>query len=394
MIHAFTGFGKNIIRAFLLFLTLAVPINSYAGCSSCYWSGYQTACSQCAAVVQQLDALIRSSTSEVNQNIDGTRETLTKKIDTATNAIVAAIEKQTAAESQLQQGDLNYTAATNVFKAKADAQDMFTQPAADLMNPNDSANACATMATATAATAAGNNASMTARALSAVQTRKNLYTANSGGVLQQELKIYNTTFCSDQADKRGTCKKVTDSMQDADQNAGSLLAPVAGRTYSKNEALAAQQFIANVMGPIPQEVLPIVMERTPTGQRFVVEQRAMESVRSMASFSLSAIFSNNSADDPSAGASSASKVSLVGLMKKYVEDRFGSPVYRDSLATLNEIGLLRQIAENAAFQNWMDYQQYLQGERTEGLLATTLALNARERTERVLPALRQQASVR
>lgn len=395
MIHAFAGLSKNVFRAFLLFLSFAVPIKSYAvDCSACYYSGFTAACSECAAVVQKLEVLINSSTSDINQNINVTREALSKKIDTATNAIVAAIEKQTAAEHQLSQGDLNYKAATGMVKVVSEAQDKFTQPAADLMDPKDAANACATMATATAATAAGDNALLTARSLAAMQIRKNLYTSNSGGVLQQEIQIYNTTFCSDQAEKRGTCKKVSGSMQDADQNAGSLLAPLAGRTYTKDESTAAQQFIANVMGPIPQEVLPIVLEKTPAGQRFMVEQRSLESVKSMASFSLNAILSNNSADDLSDGAPPSMKVSLVGLMKKYVEDRFGSLVYRDSLAKLNEIGLLRQIAENAAFQNWMDYQQYLQGERTEGLLATTLALNARERTERILPAIRQQVSAR
>lgn len=399
---------SKLVKVLLMFLSFTFTCEVMAECSACYYGGYQVgyagACSECAAVFEQLTNLITTSTEEIqqninqstnsiNNNIDGTRETLSKKIDTATNAIVAVIEKQSAAEQQLTQADLNYKAATISSRVGADAMDMFTQPAADLMNPNDSANACATMATAAAATTAASNAALHARSLAAASTRKALYTTNSSADLRKEVQIYAENFCSDKAFERGACSKKADAdMQDADSNAGSLLAPVAGRTYSVTEAKAASQYVSNVIGPIQQESLPIVMEKTPAGQRFLVEQRSMASVQSMAAFSLHQIFSNNSAEDNSPGAAAGDKISLVGLMKKFVDDRFGSPTYRSSTATLNEVGLLRQIAENMAFQNWMDYYSYLQGERTEGLLATTLALSARERTERALVAARYQAT--
>jgi hypothetical protein len=397
MPSALNRFRKALMTSFLMLLALAVPVKAWADCSSCYWNGYRngygTACSECAQVFRQLVDLINTSTNSVNTNIDVTRQTLSDKIDTATNAIVSAIEKQSASNMQLKQSEINYDAATQSQKAGAEAQDMFTEPSADLMDPNTAANACATMATATAATTAANNATITAKALSSADARKTLYTSNSSGVMQQKMAEYKTNFCSDKARERGMCDvPVAAHMQDADINAGSLMAPSGGGTYSADEAIAARSLIDNIVGPIPQESLPIALEKTPAGQRFVLEQRAMSSVRSMANFSLNSIFAANNPEDTSSSAAAASKLSVVGLMKKFVEDRFGDPKYRDSIATMNEVGLLRQLAENLAFQNWLEYYSYLQGERTEGLLATNLALNARERSERTLAALRSQAS--
>lgn len=388
---------KTLIVPMTFLLSVAVPVQAWAGCSSCYWSGYRsgygTACGECSAVFRQLVDLINQSTNSINTNVDSTRNTLSLKIDTATNAIVSAIEKQSAVNQQLKQSEINYTAASKASEVGAEAQDNFIGPQADIMDPNVPANACATIATATAANSAANNASLTARALTAADSRKSLYTTNSGGILQSEMKEYKDNFCSAKAAERGLCATpVAAAMQDADTNAGSLLAPAGGRTYSADEEKAARQLIDHIKGPIPVESLPIALEKTPAGQRFVLEQRSMAAVQSMATFSLNSIFANNSAENSEAGAAAGEKISVVGLMKKFVEERFNNPDYHKTIGTLNEVGLLRQLAENMAYQNWMSYYSYLQGERTEGLLATTLALNARERSERILPAMRSQAT--
>lgn len=389
----FETMRKAIFRPLLIALSFLVPVQAHASCTSCFWSGYAVGCAECAVVVAALEGVIAASTGSIIAAINTSRLVTENKIDTATTAIVAAIEKSSAVNKELKQAELNYDAASKAGEAGAAAQDAFTKPSADLMDGAVAANACATMATATAATTAANNSAITARALTAADSRKALYTSNASGVMQQRLREYQTSFCSEQSRARGLCTTaVAAHMQDADTNAGSLLAPAGGRTYSEDESKAARQFIDNVVGPIPEESLPISLEKTEAGKRYVVEQRAMSSVRSMAVFSLNTIYSNNSAEDSSQGAAAANKVSIVGLMKKFVDERFGDPKYRDSLAKLGEEGLLRQIATSMAFQNWMGYQAYTQGERAESLLATSLALNARERTERSLGQLRAQAA--
>lgn len=395
-------FRAKIAPLFLVLVATLNPVNAFAGCSSCWWSGYMTACIECAAVFSTLEGMIQGvsnqvmqSNQEINQNINTTRMNILDELNAVKNAIVSAIEKQTAAEQQLQQADLNYKAAQSIKKATADAEDKFTGASSDITSPNVEANACATMDTATATTAAANGAQLTARALAANDLRKQLYTSNSSAVIKKVLDDHNTNFCSAEDAKRGRCGSggntpVPPEMQNANLNAGSLFAPAGGQTYNEKETVAAKTYIDNVMGPVPMETLPVTVERTDAGKRYLVEDRAMNSVRSMASYSLNQIFSSHTPEDPN-GTSAESKISIVGLMQKYVQDRYGNAAYRASLSTLGTEGLLREIAQNMAFQNWLDYYTYLQGERTEGLLATTLAMNARERSERLLPTLRQEA---
>lgn len=393
---------KNFIPMIMAAIMSLNPLNAFAGCSSCWWSGYMTACVECAMVFSTLEGMIQGvsnqvqqSNLEINQNINTTRTSLLNELNSVKNAIVSAIEKQTVAQQQLQQADLNYKAAQAMQEASAEADDKFTSASSDITNPNASGNACSTMSTAAATTSAAQSAQLTARALSATGMRKHLYTSNASTAMQKTLENHNQNFCSAEDAKRGRCgsggaTSVPPEMQDADINAGTLLAPSGAQTYTDNETKAALQYIDHVLGPIPTENLPIAAERLPSGKRYIVEERAVNSVRSMAAYSLNQIFANHTAEDPS-GSTPEGKISIIGLMKKFVEERYGSADYRKNLSTLDNEGLLREIAQNMAYQNWVGYYSYLQGERTEGLLATTLAMNARERSERVLPAMRQMA---
>ena len=403
--NAILHLARNRFAAMLLaFVALLSPINANAYCSSCWWAGYNYACSGCAAVFSTLEGMLSSlssqlssSTQQINRNIDMTRSSLQQSIESLQNAVISAIEKQSAAQKEMAQADINYDAATKMQEAGSEADDKFTSASSDIMNPDVAANACATMSSAAATTTAAQNAQLTARALTASTQRKHLYTSNAGAVMQQTLEAHNTNFCSAEDARRGRCgsggnTSVPAAMQNANLNAGSLLAPSGGQTYNADEMRAALQYIDNVIGPIPQEQLPIALEKTPAGQRYVIEDRALNSVRSMAAYTLNQIFAGRNPEDTSSNATAGAKISIVGLMQKFVEDRYGNAQYRASLSTLGQEGLMRDIAENMAFQNWMQYYSYMQGERTEALLATTLALNARERSERVLPAMRQTAT--
>lgn len=384
---------RTLVAPLLAFCMAMLPINAHAAsCTACFWSGYMTACTECAAVFQQLVQLINQTTDMINHNIDRTRQALSSDIRDATDSIVAAIEKADGAQKELKQGELNYDAALASQQAAAKADDMFTSALADIQNPSNAANACATASTAEAATTAAHSARTTGRARSAVALRPHLYSSNSAAIARDVTRVYNENFCSVEDRQRGRCTNVAPlHMQAASLSAGSLLTPAGGETYSPPEERAAEEFIRMVVGPVPQEVLPIAVEKTEAGERFLLEQRSGAAVLSMALHSLQQIFAAHSSEEGPGSANAGASISLVGLMKKFVEDRFGKSDYEASLRELNEVGLLRQMAVSMAFKNWMDYHAYLQGERTEALLATTLALSARDRNDARLEALRAKA---
>lgn len=111
----------------------------------------------------------------------------------------------------------------------------------------------------------------------------------------------------------------------------------------------------------------------------------------VAQHSLEMIKAMNDAPDSGSNTNAAGysgALSVVGLMHKFVDDRFGNPDYSASLQGLNDSGMLREINMHMAFNNWVDYHSYLQNERIEALVATQLASAARERSDRQLSMAR------
>jgi hypothetical protein len=114
---------------------------------------------------------------------------------------------------------------------------------------------------------------------------------------------------------------------------------------------------------------------------------------SVAYNSLSQIWSSHSADaglSAMTGESPGDALSMVGVMKKFVYSRFVEPKWKSDLAGMDTNGLLKEIAVLMAGQNWMDYQSYLQAERVEAVVATQLAIAARDHNEKRLTELRSK----
>lgn len=389
-----TRFWKVLAAPILAFYFLFLPANAYAAsCSSCYWSGYASACSQCASVFQQLVNLITRTTDAINANINMTRSVLVQESRDSTNSIVAAIEKSTGATKELTQAGLNYDAAIIAQQTSAEAYDNFLSDQAFINDPNVGANSCATIATTEAAASAATSSRLTGKAMTAARLRRDLYTSNSVGAVREATETYNTNFCSEEDVRRGRCSTAAaPHMQAASLNAGSLLVPNGGETYSAEEELAAREYIRMVTNAVPVQSLPIAMEKSEAGKRFILEQRAGAAINSMAMNSLDQIYAARAAEDLTHPSYEGAKLSLISLMKKFVEERFSDKEYQMKVEGMNEKGLLHQIATSMAFKNWMSYHAYLQGERTEGLLATTLALQARMRNDQVLEQYRLLAT--
>lgn len=310
-------------------------------------------------------------------------------IQEATTAVVAALDKRSGVQQQLQQSELNYDAALFLAQRAAEAEDRYRAPSAE---PVD---ACATSAVATSANAAANAARLNGKALSRAFTRKVMGTVNSSAAAQAAMDEYNANYCTLDDQRRGRCNNVAPPhLQGANLAAGTLLSPNGSETYTPQELEAAKSYINMVTNPVPAEALPVAVERTPGGQRYFLEQMQAQAYMSGATHSLSQIAANHTANSTfsGAGAQPGENISIAGLMRRFVEKKFGSQDYVVQLQGKDNKGLLAEIVISMAARNWMDYHTYLQTERTEANLALQLALLARERGDNQLSAARQAAN--
>lgn len=354
----------------------------------------QAFCGVCAPVMQQiamteqvLMQAIQQSTMSIIQAVETSTYNIINAIDGSTQSIKGVNEKAINSEKELTQGRLNYDASRNMADVYAKAQEQFTVPEAQAFKT------CELLAQAQQTGSAGDNARVMAKTMTTAQNRRNLYTVDAPAAAKAVLDDYKTNYCSAADQERGRCTAVGNVlMQGAATRADTLLTPAANYTYSAEESAAAAAFITMATNPVPAETLPKALEQSPAGERFILEQMNASAQLSVAQHSLWQIKSAKDAPtSPNGNANAAGysgALSLVGLMKKFSDDKFGNPQYDVKLSGMNENGLLRELNLQTAYSNWVDYQTYLQNDRIEALLATQLAASARERSERQLAMAR------
>lgn len=305
-------------------------------------------------------------------------------------SLVVQVEKSTAAKQQLAQAGLNYDAVLKAVDRSAYALDSYAAPSSRPVL------ICETSTTAQATSSGGHESRQNAKALAAADVARTLYTDNSSLAMRALWSDHNTRYCSQiDADRGRGCTPVAAAMRDADVNAASVTIPNGGETYGPGEFDAARALAANVIDPIPVEMIPPGMEKTPQGQRYLIEQRAAAAQISAAQTTFNQVIARHASPSDLAGGSppSGANISVTGMMKKFVDEHFGSFKYSETLQKADNVGLLREIAINLAAKNWFDYQLYLQGENIEAVDAVRLAIVARQDAERRLGQLRQASAI-
>jgi hypothetical protein len=325
----------------------------------------------------------QSIVTQITARISQAEMMIVKAIQDSQNAATSSSEKQLGGQKELQQASLTYDALQATKEAAAEAEDMVgTEETHNSM--------CDTAATTNMIAAAVPTATVATKAYSATLTARALKNTDTGKIQKELLDEHGDKYCSDDDAKRKRCSggAAPSHMQNADIRADTLLAPVNGSTYTSDEKDAARRFIVMATNPLPPQNLPVQLERTAGGQSFILAQRIAEAQMSVANFSLTAIFQNHAADDED-----PSGLSPMGLIRKNVYDKFANPDWRKSLEGEVSIQkLLVQIALLLADKNYMDYQTYLQAERTEAIAATQLAIATRQYNEPVLASLRSAAA--
>lgn len=182
------------------------------------------------------------------------------------SARVASVEKKMMQARELVQSKINQAAANKTSEVIAQAATKF---------PNGAGvdRACRIAQEEAEASNAFINSSLETKALSATGA----IDFNDGGSALaksvQVLATHNDNYCSEEAFKRGRCTSIS-ANPDADIKASSLLDPgEEGQTMTKEQYDAARSFIKMVTDPVPPEDLPNGLEKTPAGQRYILERK-------------------------------------------------------------------------------------------------------------------------
>lgn len=330
---------------------------------------------------------ITMSTQSIVLSIEKATFTIYNAIGGGTSSLVGSNEKLLNGQKELAQGNLNYDATLRASENFAKAQEQFTAPEAKAFKT------CELMAQAQQTVSASDAARVNAKVMTVVLAKQNMYTSSSSVAAKAVMDNYKANYCSAEDVGRGRCPTAAPPlMQGAPTRADVLLSPASNQTYSAEESVAASSFIKMVTNPVPVEQLPVALERAPGGERFVLEAMNAAAQMSVAQHSLEQIKAAKDAPTAPGGNANAAgysgALSVVGLMKKFTDDKFGSPEYSKDLQAKNEHGLLKELNLQTAFNNWVGYQTYVQSERVEALLATQLAAAARERSERQMALAR------
>ena len=372
---------KGVFSSSLLFGAAFSPTPAMA-CPPCAMDGVISA----ADVASKIATLAQMAASQASTlaGIAQATWTMLNGESGRTASLVAGREKEIAAEKELVQSELNYQAATEAQKRFALAKDTFTAPSAQPYR------VCALLKAGQTAKTMSEDSRTFAKAFNVTSGRKSMYTENAGAAAKAVLDNYRENYCSKEDENRGRCTAVSDKrMHNAAVSADSLMNPIAGETFTPKEAAAAADFIQMVTNPTPQEKLPKGLDnKSIAAERFSLAQMTSQAQMSMANYSLAQIL----ASKMPMGTTPDKAISTVGLMKKFVEERFGNPDYAKGISAMDSPGLLKEINSQMAVRNWINYQSYLQNERVEASLATQLAVAVKDKADQELSAARSLTS--
>ena len=209
-------------------------------------------------------------------------------LNSAHEAVVSAKEKQDAALKEMAQAKINSEAANQMSEAGQEAADMVASERID---------ACQVMAETAANTDSARDMQMEARANTAFNASSFVNVPSSTRIMAGRVASAFGDYCSPESLARGRCPGGAASpknMPDADIQAGSMLGTndSQSQTLSQDEHDAAQRYVQWVTNPTPYEDLPIAMEKTPAGQRYLLEKQRRAAVLSASQYSMNQIIAS------------------------------------------------------------------------------------------------------
>lgn len=347
------------------------------------------------------DAVVVTNAAEISSPIVMAVNGATSAITSGTSAIVQAILKlstqnQANAERQnvvlkniteaAQNYDKDYRLQEHIARIDREVGDTREGSAAQ----NSACNAIAV--TTNLATAISDKREI--KKQMAVNTLKiNTLTEDPQQVARRGLATHFENFCSEEDKERGRCKNLAPvELQNADLKAETLLEPNETYTYGEKESIAAKSYIDSLISHDPAPVLSKKAESTPAGRAYLTEQHALQRKLDIPAHSLREIVASR---EEVAGLGvranmGTQNASVMGVINHYAS-KFLDPQWNVSIGSLSKTDLMKEQARMMAFSNWMDYQTYMQLERTEAMVATQLLDQVKASSEARLDRLRSRA---
>lgn len=354
--------AKKGLTISLLAVAMAAPAPAFA-----FGSLMSIAASKLAKILQDIEETAAINAATIESTIS---QMLSKQ--SSVEAILGAGEKVTAGKKELTQAELNYHAAQQSNDRYFDAQNKYTDRSAIVPG------VCELMASTEAARTVNENASTVGKALTRASVRQQMYVDNASVAAREVMDNYRGKYCSDFDVQRGRCTAaVSADMQGASLQAGTLLTPTSGETYTPQEAQAAADFIQMVTNPMPEESLPKGLEKSRSGERFVLAQMHAQAQMSVANSALNHVMASRNPQ----GTGNKDAISVVGMLKDIAGSTFGNSKHEKEVVGTGEKPMYQLINLHLADANWMDYQTYNQNERIESILAAQLAVIAKNRSD-------------
>ena len=204
------------------------------------------------------------------------------EMKTAKEAAVAGFEKQDAAKQQIKQAEINSEAAKDIAEAQQNATDKVA---------GEQIDACQVMQFTEKNKEAKEDSNMEARAATAFNASNGVGTTSASKVIAERLADAFGDYCSPESLQRGRCPGGVASpknMPDADIQATSILGTQDGQsqTFTPEEHEAAIKYVQWSTDPVPAEQLPVTLERTDAGKKYLLEMRRRQAITSAAQFSM------------------------------------------------------------------------------------------------------------
>ncbi|PPC84819.1 MAG: hypothetical protein CTY35_00420 [Methylotenera sp.] len=368
---------KVSLAAMLLASSLSVPTSANA------------ACCDVGAVVGAVNA----ASSAITSAISASTSAITAAILNLSSQNHADAERQNAVQKALSEAEQNYD---KQYKLQEHAAAIEAKYGSVDANSQQQSDACEAIAIGSNLGKVIQDKRETKNALANETIVKNTMTEDVFTPARNTLKVHADNFCSDADKERGRCSKVAPpELQGADLKASNLFEPNETMTYGEKESIAAKEFINNLVSANPTPALSKRAEATPAGRTYLAAQYTEQRKLDVAAHSLREIFASRE-EEPGLGRKvnmNTENASVMGVIQHYAS-KFLDPAWTASFGAMNETDMLREQTRMMAFKTWMDYQSFLQAERTEAIVAMQSLDQIKANAAGKLEPLRQKAMSR
>lgn len=342
-------------------------------------------------VKMYLDTAASTISSTISSAVTSTGTAIVNALQALSTQVHADLERQNAFNKSISEAEQNYDKLYKLqeHSAKIEREYGSADPASV-----DQSMACEQIAIGTNLGTAAQDKRERVAVIANDHLKANVASSDPMEAARRSLNVHSDYFCSTIDVERGRCKSAAPAnLQNADLKASNLLAPNESMTYGEKEAIAAKEYIDNLVTSRAPVALAKGAEKTPAGKAYLAAQYNMQRKVDLPAQALREIYASRE-EKPGLGRQvnmPVENASVMGVIAHYAE-KFTNPAWMANFATMTEAGLLREQTKMMAFKVYMDYQSYKQFEIANAIVAIQSLDQIRANGESDLATLRSRAN--